>query len=461
MLNASPGRGIVLFTNSLTLLFLTTIFSAVNIALPQISRDFNADVILLGWVNSAGFISSAVVLIPFGRISDIIGIKKMYGYGMILYTLTCALSAASTSVEMLIATRAIQGISIAMVVGNATAIIANVFQPGERGKALGITSAFVYVGLAVGPLLGGLLTEVWGWRSIFIFNIPIGLISIWLIFGKIKGEWRGGRGEKLDVVGSLIFSLGFITFMYGFSILNEILGIILTIAGILVLGVFLIWEKRVASPLIEIDLFRNNKPFIFSNIAALINYAATYATVYLLSLYLQDIKGLSPATAGLVLLAQPAIQACLSPLTGRLSDRVEPRVVSSIGMAVTCLGLIVFSFLTAGTPLILIIGILAVMGIGLALFVSPNTNAVMSSVDSRIYGVASAMVNTARQTGQMFSMGISMVVLAIIMGRVQITSESAADFVTSARVAFAVFAVLGIGAIMASLVRGKIRERAI
>lgn len=454
----NPNQGIVLFTNSITLFFLTTIFSAVNVALPDISREFGADIIAIGWVNTAGLLTSAVLLIPFGRISDIVGIKRMFGYGMILYTLTCAISAAATSTLMLIIIRAVQGVSIAMVVGNATAITSNVFPGGQRGRALGITTASVYVGLAVGPLLGGFLTELFGWRSIFILNIPIGLISILLIFWKIKGEWRGAKGEKLDIPGSIIFSLSFVALMYGFTTIEQLMGMLLVPAGILGLCGFVVWESRATSPLINIQLFKTNRVFVFSNLAAFINYAATYATVYLLTFYLQIVKGLSPASAGLVLLSQPAVQACLSPLTGRLSDKIEPRIVSSTGMAFTCAGLIMLSFVGATTPLWVVIGILIILGIGLALFVSPNTNAVMSSVDARIYGVASATVNTMRQIGQMFSMGITMLVLVIVMGRVQISPENTTAFIMGSRISYGIFFVLSIIAIYASLSRGKVHQ---
>jgi EmrB/QacA subfamily drug resistance transporter len=446
---------IVLFIGCLSLFFLTCIFSAVNVALPAIGLDYNADSILLAWVSTAGLLSSAAILLPMGRLSDILGIKKVFLYGMILYTVTCALSALSTSIQMLIAFRTFQGISIAMVVGNAVAMVSAAFRTGNRGRALGINAAFVYIGLAVGPLLGGVMTEHWGWKSIFILNIPMGLIVIILALLKIKGDWRGGRGEKFDVYGTLIFGAAFVALMYGFSNLPDRIGAILVPLGILGLFAFVKWENRTSSPIIDLNLLRKNKLFFFSNLAAMISYAATYAVVFIMSLYLQYIKGFSPAFAGLVLLAQPAMQAVVSPIAGRFADRADPRKISSIGMAVTCAGLIAFCFIGAGTSIAVIVGLLVVLGGSFALFATPNTTTIMSSVDPKVFGMASALINTMRQIGQMFSMGVMMIVLAVVVGPVVITPEYHDAFISSTRIAFAVFSAFCFCGIFASLARNK------
>jgi len=217
------------------------------------------------------------------------------------------------------------------------------------------------------------------------------------------------------------------------------------------------WEIRVGSPVLNMNLFRNNTVFAFSNLAALINYSATSAVGFLLSLYLQYVKALSPQNAGLVLVSQPVMMAIFSPLAGRLSDRIEPRIVASVGMALTTIGLLPFVFLNEGTPLGFIVASLVLLGFGFALFSSPNTNAVMSSVEHRFYGVASATLGTMRLTGQMLSMGIAMLILAIYVGKVQITAEYYALFLTSLKTAIGVFAVLCFVGIFASLARGKVR----
>jgi EmrB/QacA subfamily drug resistance transporter len=452
----ATDKRIVLFIACIALFFLTFMLSAVNIALPAIGKEFDADAILLSWLATAPILIMGVLLIPAGRLADIIGIRKMFTWGMILYTLIVTACAFSTSIQMLIILRAVMGISTAMTVGNAIAMVSGSFKTGEKGRALGLTSAAVYAGLSVGPFLGGILTEHLGWRSIFMVNVPCTILIIILLLWKIKDEWYGSRGERFDLTGSIIFSLALTALLYGFSVLTELTGVVLVLAGILGLWGFVRWENSISSPVLNVKLFKNNRTFLMSNLASLISYAATSAVVFLMSFYLQYIKGLSAETAGLILIPQPIIQACLSPVVGRLSDKIEPQKVSSAGMAVTCLGLILFGFIGSDTSIAMIIAILIILGIGFALFISPNTNAIMSSVSPQFYGVASAMASTMRQIGQMFSMGVTMMVMTIFMGRVVITSAVYPAFITSTRVAFIIFAALCFGGIFASLARGKV-----
>jgi MFS family permease len=214
---------------------------------------------------------------------------------------------------------------------------------------------------------------------------------------------------------------------------------------------------KTTSPLLNMILFFYNAAFAFSNLAALINYSATFAVTFLMSLYLQYIKGFNPQHAGLILVSQPLIMAVFSPLAGRLSDRIEPRVVASIGMGFTAAGLFLFTSLHRETHLAFIVTGLVLLGFGFALFSSPNTNAVMSSIEKRFYGVGSATLGTMRLTGQMFSMGIAMVIFAIHIGSARITPEYYPQFLTSLRTGFIIFSSLCFGGIFASLARGKVR----
>ena len=431
--------------------------SSINIALPSISSELAMDAISLGWVATAYLLAAAMFLVPFGRLADIYGRKKIFTYGMVFYTVTSLLSAMSTSAIMLISLRVLQGMSGAMIFGTGAAIITSVFPPEERGKALGINVAAVYLGLSLGPFLGGLLTQHFGWRSIFLANVPLGLVIIAFIFWKLKGEWAEAKGERFDIAGSIIYSLVLLTTMCGFTLLPGISGVGLILVGALGIVAFVRWEMKIKSPVLNINLFRNNTVFALSNLAALINYSATFAVSFLLSLYLQYIKGLDPQSAGIVLVSAPAIQAIFSPLAGRLSDKIEPRIVASAGMGLTVLGLLLLTFLNTKTSLVLIVSSLIILGLGFALFSSPNTNAVMSSVEKRFYGVASATLATTRQIGMMLSMGIVMLIFAIYIGEVQITPEYYLLFLKSIKPAFIIFTVLCFGGIFASLARGKIR----
>jgi MFS family permease len=333
----------------------------------------------------------------------------------------------------------------------------SVFPAGERGKVLGINVAAVYLGLSCGPFLGGLLTHYFGWRTIFLINIPFGLLIIFFTFRKLKGEWTEARGEKFDFIGSILYSFILVTIVYGFSLLPGIWGVFFILLGVLGIWAFVKWEIKSESPVFDIDLFRNNKVFAFSNLAALINYSAIFAVSFLLSLYLQFIKGLSPQAAGMIMISQPIVQAVFSPFAGRLSDRIEPRMVASTGMALTTVGLAFFIFLDEKTTISFIVVGLILIGFGLALFSSPNTNAVMSSIERKFYGVASGILGTMRTTGNMFSMGIVMLIFSLYIGRTQITPSYYPLFIKSVKSAFIIFTSLCLAGIFASLPRGRVR----
>jgi MFS family permease len=309
----------------------------------------------------------------------------------------------------------------------------------------------------MGPSLGGLLTQHLTWRSIFFFNIPLGLMAISLILWKLKGEWAEAIGERFDVAGTLIYGFALIAIMYGISLLPAMQSIWLILFGVLCILAFIHWEMRIQNPVFNVRLFRNNRVFSLSSMAALIHYSATYALTFLMSLYLQHVKGLSPESAGVILISQPIVMAVFSPFAGRLSDRIEPRIVASLGMTFTAIGLFLLAFLAENTSLAFIVGSLALLGFGYALFTSPNTNAIMSSVEKRFYGIASGAVGTMRLLGQMFSMGVATVLFALYIGRAEITVEVYPVFLRSVKTAFSIFSILCFAGVFASMARGKIR----
>ena len=450
-------KRVVLFIATLSSFLTPFMGSAITVALPSIGREFAVNAVSLGWVNTAYLLAAAMFLVPFGRIADIYGRKKIFTCGMVVFALSLFLSANSTSLPLLVSFQALQGIGGAMIYGTSVAILTSAFPIGERGKVLGINAAATYSGISLGPVLGGVLTERFSWRSIFLAGLFLSLMIIAIVFGKLKGEWAGARGERFDLVGSVIYSISLAAVIYGFSLLPSTFGMLLIFAGGLGLLAFFILETQVKNPVLNVHLFLSNRVFAFSNLAALINYSATFAVSFLLSLYLQYVKGLSPQSAGLVLLAQPVVQAVMSPFSGRLSDRVEPRIVASAGMTLTFAGLLLFAFLNEGTALSLIVANLSLLGLGFALFSSPNTNAVMSSVEKRFYGVASGTLGTMRLIGQTLSMAVAMLILTLYLGGVQITPEQYPLFLEGARTVFRVFSALCFLGVFASLVRGRLR----
>ena len=432
--------------------------SSLNVALPSIGNEFGLDAITLSWVATSYLLSAAIFLIPFGRLADIYGRKKIFIYGVTIYTIFSLLILTSNSGLMLIILRAMQGIGGAMIFGTGVAILISLTTPTKRGRVLGINVAAVYLGLSAGPFLGGMLTQHFGWMSIFVVNAFLGLIIIVFTVWKLKGEWAEAKGDKFDYTGSIFFSIALLLLMYGSSKLPGATGTCLIITGSISLILFVVWEKRISNPILDIKLFTHNPVFALSNAAALINYSATSAITFLLSLYLQYVKGLSPQATGIVLVSQPIFMTIVSPLAGRLSDKIEPRILASVGMAFTVVGLLLFAFITSDTSLTIVTINLIFLGVGFGLFSSPNTNAVMSSVTKEFYSIASATLGTMRLTGQMLSMGIVILIFSLSLGRIQITAENFPEVVGSMRVAFIIFASLCFIGIFASLGRGKVHQ---
>ena len=453
----SPGKRAALLVFTISSFLTPFMASAVEIALPRIGQEFAVDAVLLSWLATSFLLSAAMFLVPIGRLADIHGRKRIYLIGIVVYTLFSVCCGAAGSATALIVFRILQGVGSAMIFGTGIAILTSVFPASERGQVLGINVAAVYGGLSGGPFLGGLLVEHLGWRSIFYVNLPVGILIVTLVLLKLKGEWAEARGERFDLPGAIIYGLSLLFLMYGFSRLPEPLGAGLLAAGVAGLILFVRWELRVASPVFDMKLLRTNTAFRFSNLAALINYAATFAVTFMLSLYLQYVRGYGAGSAGAILVSRPIVMALTSIYAGRLSDRIEPRILASLGMALVTAGLILLVFVGSGTGIGYLILCLMVLGLGFGLFSSPNTNAVMSSVERPFYGVASGTVSTMRILGQMFSMGIVTLIFAVTIGRVQITPENHGALVQSMQAAFVIFAVLCFGGIFASLARGKIR----
>jgi EmrB/QacA subfamily drug resistance transporter len=452
-------QNIILAVTAVSGFMATLMATSINIALPLIESEFHISAVALGWISTAYVLSAAAVLMTVGRIADLYGRTRVYLVGLAGFIVLSFASAFAPSATVLIVLRVLQGLAAALLIATSTAMVILSHPPEIRGRALGIQVAGVYLGMTVGPLLGGIIARNAGWRALFVVVGTLSLLNSVVPFWKLrKIDWREPKQGRFDVSGSIIWAVALSALLLGFSYLPDVTGAILIAAGVVGLVLFFWRETRADDPILSVDLFLRNRVFAFSNAAALINYAATFAMTFLLSLYLQYNRGLDAQEAGLVLVPGLFVQAVLSVVAGRLADRLPSRILASVGMGLTVLGLFAFAFLTGTTPYWYIFTVLCVLGIGFALFATPITHTIMGSVEKRQVGTASATLATMRMTGQNLSMGLATLVLAIVVGRHEVEPVDYPHFLTSARISFAIFAALCVLGVAASLV-GPRRQR--
>jgi EmrB/QacA subfamily drug resistance transporter len=440
----------------------TFLISSINIALPAIEKSLGLNAITLSWVVNSFLLATAMFLLPVGRWGDLTGIRRLFKLGVVIFTLSSLLCGMVGSGGWLIALRFIQGIGAAFSSTTGPAILVSAFPPQHRGRVLGISVAAVYLGLAFGPFAGGFITQYLGWRSIFFIASGLGVVTTAIAFIFLgKDEPNRNDATRMNLKGTVFYMIGLVALVYGSSNIPSIMGWVLMLGGVLSLGIFWLFESRSAMPVIDTTLFTKNRLFAFSNLAALINYSATFAIVFLMSLYLQKIMGLSPRNAGTILIAQPIVMAIFSPVAGRFSDRIEPRYLATAGMTICSIGLAALAFLSASTPIWFIVIVLLWVGFGFALFSSPNMNTIMSSVSKTQYGLASGTAATMRVIGQIVSMTIATLYFAGFMGNQPIEIVPDHLFISAVRFGFITFSIISLAGIYFSYNRGKIsRETA-
>lgn len=446
----------ILFVTTLSSFLTPFMGSAINVALPSMGEELALNTIALGWVATSYLLAAALFLLPLGKLADRNGRKKYFIAGICLFSFASLVTGFSVNSWMLIIARFINGIGGALIYATALAILTSSYDKSVRGKVLGINVASVYLGLTLGPTIGGFMTMYLGWRSILYLSAILGAVCIPVAMSKLPSDSGSNRELPFDLRGALIYGFSLALIIYGFPQIQSFSGIALVASGIIGFYTFLQLELKAREPLLDVGHFKNNKVFVYSNIAAFINYSATFAVVFLLSFYLQRVKLLSPQKTGLILMAQPVMMTLLSPIAGKLSDRIQPGIVSSIGMAVTTIGLTALIFLENSSSLVFVVIILMVLGLGFALFSSPNTNAVMSSVKPPEYGMASATLGTMRLVGQTVSMGITMMLFALIMGRGEMHNDDVGGLISAIHLSFLTFATLCFIGIFFSLKRGTV-----
>ena len=444
------SKNIVLIICAILSFFTVFAFNAVMIAVPSIAAEYGMNNIVQNWVTIIFLLIVAAISVPAGQVSGKYGLKKVSIISIIFFIIISIANVVVTTAEMFLVCRLLMGVSIAFLNVTSMAMVVSAFEPHERGKAIGINITGVYLGLSLSLVIAGILDFQLGWRSIVLFSIPFMVLLLAMLY-KVKDEWITFEGLPLDIKGSLVYIVGILLFIYGFTRLNEPIGVILTVIGIAVLALFAYIEIRSDYPVFDVRFFKNSK-FLSSNFAALCAYLATFAVTTILNYHLQYIKGYDSQMSGMILIVAPLFQVVLAPLAGRWSDKVNPQILSAVGMGLGTISLLLFSLLDADTSLIFLIVSMVFYGVGFGLFSSPNTNVIMSSVPPQATPVASASVSTVRVVGQTMSMGILTLVFAFVMGNVPMTEKYFPQLIASSQITCIICVVLCIASVFASLV---------
>jgi EmrB/QacA subfamily drug resistance transporter len=459
MKTMNKGHAGILAMAIFTALVTTYAGSSLNLAIPAIGGEFHASASMLTWIVNTYLLVSVCFSLPFGKIADAISRKAVLIIGCAFYLAFSLLAVFCTSMPLMLAYRVGQALGAGMLFATNIAILVDAFPANQRGWVMGFYTAATYVGISLGPVLGGVLTTAFGWRSVFVSMALICLAalvsSVIFVPGKAKGARSAGMPEgKADWAGMLLFIFALGIFLYGIStIINSWMGLVLSIIG-LALCIFLCaFELRRDNPFVDVRMFAQNKNFSFSNLAALFNYAATFAVSYWLSIYLQQVKGMTARAAGLFMISQPILQAIISPISGRMSDKHSPFILASAGMAVCTAALACFVFFHVDTSLAAVMGVLLVIGLGFGLFSSPNQTAIMSSVAANQYSMASSLIATSRSVGEVFCMAIIAFVSQACLGGQTLQQSTKLQIALAFRVSFAIFACICAVGVFISLQR--------
>lgn len=395
--------------------------SIINTILPIVTKAFQATVNQTEWISLIYLLFVSGLLPSFGRLGDLKGHKSIYLMGFFLFILGSLLCALSPSVSFLILSRSLQAFGAAMLSSNSPAILTKNFPPTQRGQSLGLQATMTYLGLTVGPSLGGWLTELWGWRSVFTINIPVGIIAFLLSAHFIPQEKPYARDVKFDFIGAILFLSGLTALLIGLNMASEwgwfsALTLGLIFCAIVLLVTFVWWEKHTAEPMLDLNLF--SIPTITRSIsAAVINYLCVYSNLFLMPFYLLQGRALLPARAGLIISIQPFIMAITAPISGTLSDKIGTRIPAFAGMVILAIGTILLSLINNTTPLLLVLFFLAIFGLGIGIFITPNSSAIMGSAPANQIGIAAGLLATARNVGMVLGIGVSGAVFTTVLSR--------------------------------------------
>ena len=413
--------------------------SSLNLSIPSIEADFGVSAQLIGWVVTTYSLACVAFSIPFGRLADMTGRVRIMRAGTAIFAASALATVLAPNFAVFLACRFMQGVGGSIIFATSNAILISVYPPEERGKVLGLSVAATYTGLSTGPVVGGFMNGVFGWQSIMLATGIFSVIPLAASIARVSNDEPVEKGGRYDYVAAVLYMASLVSFLYGLSnITNGKVYLALIVLGLAIGAYFVRYELKAENPVLKISLFAN-KGFTFSNLAAFMNYASTFAVTYYMSIYLQLVKGMTSQSAGLVMLLMPLVQAVLSPSAGKLSDKHSPYKLSSFGMGLCAAGLLVACTSSVDTPIWIIYAMLAVMGLGFAIFSSPNTNAIMSAVDDADRSSASSISSTMRTAGQTTGMAILTIITGVIMGSMSLNDAPLETIVRVMHTSFIVF----------------------
>ena len=441
---------------AITTAFLTTFMgSALNLSIPGIEKHFDVGAAAVGWVVTAYILAVSAFNVPMGKIADVKGRRMVLLAGIAVFSLASLGAVFSVSITMLVIMRMVQGLGAAMLFATNNAVLLSAFPEEKHGTALGMSVASTYTGLSLGPVIGGILNKHFGWQAVFATAVFIGAVAFIVAFTGLSKDEKHNENPGKDYAGNLVYIFMIVCLIYGFTDLSvKPYAWAILLLGLALGFLFVKVELRSSSPVINMKMFRD-RTFSFSNMAALLNYGSTFAFSYLLSIYLQHVKGFDSQTAGLLLIVQPVVMAILSPQTGKLADKVAAYKLATAGMAICACCLGVLTFLSEDTSLVFIVVVQIFLGIAFALFSTPNTKAIMERVRAEDYGVANSIVATMRNLGQSSSMAIVTIVVGIVMGTASLQSTDTATLVKVIHIVFVINVILCIIGTFFSLLRSK------
>jgi EmrB/QacA subfamily drug resistance transporter len=445
--------------------------SIVNMVLPNIGNYFHASLSTIEWTIMSYLLVISSLLLTYGRLGDMYGHKKIYITGFIIFMLGSLLCGLASSVLLLVIFRGIQAVGAGMQMAMGPAIVTDTVSPAERGKGLSIIAISVALALTTGPVIGGFLTGALGWQSIFLINIPVGFIGVFLAQKTIPQNHER-QVQPFDFIGAAIIFITLICMLLPLSLMerygwNNPWMILLFFTGLLFMAGFVFWEKHTRYPMFDIGLFQN-RLFGMSNLSALLNFMAQYSIILLIPFYLQRLRGLSPEHAGLLYLPLPFTMMIIAPISGTLSDRMDSRYISSAGMALMAAGMWILSYLKADSPNIFMIVGLIIVGFGIGLFQTPNNSAIMGAVPNSKRGVASGMLATMRNIGMVLGVALSGAIFTsshdwlVNLNKAKGLSGAVLEqtaFIGALHITYQVGAIFALLAVITSLIKGSTRGK--